>query len=148
MIADNVFLEYAEYVGNLYGTPRKNIEDKLNEGINVILEIEMKGALQVKSIYKDAILIFFLPKSAKIQKERLITRNRESSDQIKKRIGQVLLDAQYAKEYDYVIINDRLDDSVRNVEKIVSGQYDKNNNKIALEVLGEIVSDIKGEQNV
>lgn len=148
MIEEKAFLEYAEYVGNFYGTPRQYVEDKIDKGINVILEIEMQGALQVKKIYNDAILIFILPKSAKAQRERFAIRNRDSSEQVEKRIKQTLVDAEFAKEYDYVLINDKLDDSIRYVEDIVSGNYDKSNNKLALETLDEIVRDIKEEQNV
>ena len=148
MISDNAFLEYAEYVGNFYGTPKKYVEEKLNQGINVILEIEMQGALQVKKIYDKAVLIFIIPPSAKAQRERLVNRKRDTLEQIEKRVKQVLLDAKYAKEYDYVLINDKLEDSVKCVEDIVEGRYDKKNTEDALKLLGEIVRDIEEEQNV
>lgn len=148
MIDNNEFLEYAEYVGNYYGTPKKYVVDKLDSGVNVILEIEMQGALQVKKIYDKAVLVFFLPKDARTQRERLISRGRDTSDQIEKRIRQAVLDAEYAKYYDYVVVNDDLEDSIRDMQAIVEGTYDKSKNKIAMERLEKLVSDIKEEQNV
>lgn len=148
MIKNDEFLEYAQYVGNYYGTPKKYVVDKLDSGINVILEIEMQGALQVKKIYDKAVLVFFLPKDAKTQRERLVSRGRDSDEQIEKRIRQAVLDAEYVKYYDYVIINDDLDDSISAMQSIVNGSYDKSRNKDAIEKLEKIVSDIKEEQNV
>ena len=148
MIKNDEFLEYAQYVGNYYGTPKKYVVEKLDSGINVILEIEMQGALQVKKIYDKAVLVFFLPKDAKTQRERLVSRGRDSDEQIEKRIRQAVLDAEYVKYYDYVIINDDLDDSISAMQSIVNGSYDKSRNKDAIEKLEKIVSDIKEEQNV
>lgn len=142
------FLEYAEYVGNFYGTPKSFVIEKLNAGINVILEIEMQGALKVKKVYDEAVLVFFLPKSAKVQKERLINRKRDDESQIKKRIQQAIVDAEYAKHYDYILINDDLEDSIRDMQKIVNGTYDKSKNIESMKILDKIVSDIREEQNV
>lgn len=148
MINNGELLEHAEYVGNYYGTPKKYVVDKLDKGINVILEIEMQGALQVKKIYDKAVLVFFLPKDAKTQRERLVKRGRDSEEQIEKRVRQAIVDAGYAKHYDYVLVNDDLEDSIKDVQEIVNGTYDKNNNKEAMKKLEKIVQDIKEEQNV
>ena len=148
MIDKGELLEYAQYVGNYYGTPKKYVVDKLDNGINVILEIEMQGALQVKKIYDKAVLVLFLPKDAKTQRERLISRGRDNKEQIEKRIRQAVLDAEYAKHYDYVLINDDLEDSIRDMQLIVDGSYDKSKKKDAMEKLEKIVQDIKEEQNV
>jgi len=142
------FLEYAEYVGNFYGTPKSFVIEKLNAGINVILEIEMQGALKVKKVYDEAVLVFFLPKSAKVQKERLINRKRDDESQIKKRIQQAIIDAEYAKHYDYILVNDDLEDSIKDMQKIVNGTYDKSKNIESMKILDKIVSDIREEQNV
>lgn len=142
------FLEYAEYVGNFYGTPKSFVIEKLNAGINVILEIEMQGALKVKKVYDEAVLVFFLPKSAKVQKERLINRKRDDESQIKKRVQQAIIDAGYAKYYDYILINDNLEDSIKDMQKIVNGTYDKSKNIESMKILDKIVSDIREEQNV
>ena len=148
MIKNDEFLEYACYIDNYYGTPKSYVNEKLDKGVNVILEIEMQGALQVKKIYDKAVLVFFLPKDAKTQRERLVTRGRDSLEQVEKRIKQAIVDADYAKYYDYVIINEDIDSSIKDVQDIVDGKYDKSRNLEALKALDKIVSDIKEEQNV
>ena len=148
MIKNNELLEYANYVNNYYGTPKKYVNEMLENGKNVILEIEMQGALQVKKIFDKAILIFFLPKDAKTQRERLIGRKRETNEQIEERIRQAVIDAVYAKHYDYVIVNDDIEVAIKDVEDIVKGTYDKSKNAQSLKILDKIVKDIKEEQNV
>lgn len=148
MIEKGELLEHTKYIDNYYGTPKKYVIDKLNEGKNVILEIEMIGALNVKKLYDEAILVFFLPKDAKTQRDRLIKRGRENNEQIEKRIKQAISDAEYAKSYDYVLINDDLNDSIKAMQDIVNGTYDKSKNKESLMTLEKIVSDIKGGKYV
>lgn len=145
MISNDEFLEYAKYVNNYYGTPKKYVEDMIKNGKNVILEIEMQGALQVKKIYDKAVLVFFLPKDAKTQRERLISRKRETLEQIEERIKQAIVDAEYAIHYDYVLVNENIDDSIKDMQEIVDGKYDKYKNKKSLLILEQIVKDIKGE---
>ena len=146
MIKEGKLLEHAKYVDNYYGTPKEYVENELKKGTNVILEIEMQGALQIKKIFNEAIIVFFLPKDAKTQRERLIHRNRESKEQIEERIRQAVIDADYAKHYDYVLVNEDLDSSIVDIEEIVAGKYDKNKNTESLKVLDKIVKDIKEEQ--
>ena len=148
MIKNNNLLEYAKYVNNYYGTPKDYVERELENGKNVILEIEMQGALKVKEIYDEAILVFFLPKDAKTQRERLINRGRENEDQIKERLKQTLVDAKYAKDYDYVLVNESLEPSVNDIKSIIDGTYDKNKNIKKLEMLDKIVKDIEEENYV
>lgn len=148
MIKNQELLEYANYVNNFYGTPKKYVNEMLDDGKNVILEIEMQGALQVKKIFDEAILVFFLPKDAKTQRERLIGRKRETNEQIEERIKQAVVDAEYAKHYDYVIVNDDIEVAIKDVEDIVKGTYDKSKNEQNLKILDKIVRDIKEEQNV
>ena len=148
MIKNDELLEYANYVNNFYGTPKKYVNDMINKNKNVILEIEMQGALQVKKIFDKAVLIFFIPKDAKTQRERLITRNRETVEQIEERIRQAIIDADYAKYYDFIIVNDDIEVAIKDVENIVNGTYDKNKNEQNLKILDKIVKDIKEEQNV
>jgi len=145
MISNDEFLEYAKYVNNYYGTPKKYVEEMIKNGKNVILEIEMQGALQVKKIYDKAVLVFFLPKDAKTQRERLISRKRETLEQIEERIKQAIVDAEYAIHYDYVLVNENIDDSIKDMQEIVDGKYDKYKNKKSLLILEQIVKDIKGE---
>ena len=148
MIKNDELLEYANYVNNFYGTPKKYVNDMINKNKNVILEIEMQGALQVKKIFDKAVLIFFIPKDAKTQRERLITRNRETVEQIEERIRQAIIDADYAKYYDFIIVNDDIEVAIKDVENVVNGTYDKNKNEQNLKILDKIVKDIKEEQNV
>lgn len=148
MIDNGELLEYAKYVNNYYGTPKEYVMGMLDNGKNVILEIEMQGALQIKKIFDEAILVFFLPRDAKTQRERLIHRNRESKEQIEERIRQAIIDADYAKHYDYVLVNEDLDSSIKDIEEIVAGTYDKSKNMQSLKVLDKLVKDIKEEQNV
>ena len=148
MIKNDELLEYANYVNNFYGTPKKYVNDMINKNKNVILEIEMQGALQVKKIFDKAVLIFFIPKDAKTQRERLISRNRETVEQIEERIRQAIIDADYAKYYDFIIVNDDIEVAIKDVENVVNGTYDKNKNEQNLKILDKIVKDIKEEQNV
>lgn len=145
MIKNNEFLEYAKYVNNYYGTPKKYVEDMMKSGKNVILEIEMQGALQVKKIYEKAVLVFFLPKDAKTQRERLVNRKRETLEQIEERMNQSIVDAEYATHYDYVLVNENIDESIMDMQNIVNEKYDKSKNKKSLQILEQIVKDIKGE---
>ena len=148
MIKKDELIEYACYVNNFYGTPKKYVEDKLKSGKNVILEIEMQGALQIKKIYNDAVLIFFIPKDAKTQRERLINRKRESLEQIEERIKQAIVDAEYARQYDYIIVNDDIEKAIQDVESVVKGTYDKSNNEKNIKILDQIINDIKEGKNV
>lgn len=144
MIKNNELLEYATYVGNYYGTPKAHIEENLKKGKNVILEIEMKGALQVKKKYKDSVLAFIMPKDAKTQRERLLKRGRENKAEIKKRLLQAVSDAKYAKKYDYVVVNNKIEQTMKDMNAIVKGKYSKAKNKTNLKLLNTLVSDIKG----
>ena len=148
MIKNDEFLEYAKYVNNYYGTPKKYVKEMIDQGKNVILEIEMQGALQVKKIYDKAILVFFLPKDAKTQKERLINRKRETLEQIEERIKQAIVDAEYAIHYDYVLVNEDIEDSIKDIQLIVEDSYDKSKNATSLNILKKIVRDIKEEYHV
>ena len=148
MIKNDEFLEYAKYVNNYYGTPKKYVKDMIEQGKNVILEIEMQGALQVKKIYGKAILVFFLPKDAKTQKERLINRKRETLEQIEERIKQAIVDAEYAIHYDYVLVNEEIEDSIKDVQLIVEDKYEKSKNAKNLNKIKKIVRDIKEEYHV
>ena len=119
MIANDEFLEYAQYVDNYYGTPGKYVNMMLDEGKDVILEIEQQGALQVKAKRPDALLMFVMPPSVQEIYNRLKKRGTESEDVIMKRMRQGLREAGVIENYDYLIINDDLDECVRNVHDTV-----------------------------
>lgn len=118
-INNNYFLEYAEYNGNYYGTPIGKINDKLNEGKDVILEIEIQGALQIKELVKDAIFIFVLPPSMKELKKRLVNRNTEDIDTIINRFTKAYNEINEVTKYNYVVVNDNLEESVKKINSIL-----------------------------
>ena len=93
-------------------------------------------------------MVFFFPKDAKTQRERLVNRGRENEEQIKERLKQTLIDAKYAKDYDYVLVNESLEPSVNDIKSIIDGTYDKNKNIKNLEILDKIVKDIEEENYV
>lgn len=118
-IKRNEFLEYAMYNDNYYGTPRDKINEKLNEGLDVILEIEIQGALKVKELVPDAIFIFILPPSMKELKRRLITRGTDSMEKILSRFKTAYKEINEVTKYNYVVINDEIDNAVEKVKSIL-----------------------------
>lgn len=119
MIEENGFIEWAQYVGNYYGTPRAFVEEALNQGKNVILEIEVQGAMNIKEQYPDAILMFIAPPSAAVLKERLIGRGTEDMETIQKRLNRAKEEVDDMEQYEYLVINDNLDECVKEVHQIV-----------------------------
>ncbi len=118
-IDKGVFLEYAEYNGNYYGTPRDKIADKLNQGIDVILEIEIQGALKVQELVPDAIFIFILPPSMSELRNRLVARGTDTADKILSRFKRAYQEINEITKYNYVVINDDIDKAVRKVNAIL-----------------------------
>ena len=118
-ISKNVFLEYAEYNGNYYGTPKDMILDKLNEGLDVILEIEIQGALKIKELVPDAIFIFILPPSMSELRKRLVNRGTDSKDKILSRFKMAYQEINEVTKYNYVVINDDIDKAVNKVNSIL-----------------------------
>ncbi len=123
MIAQNELIEYAKYVDNYYGTPRSYVEEKLEEGKDVILEIEIQGALKVKKTFPDTLLLFVTPPSAGELKRRLTQRATESEEVIRSRLERAASEADYMEEYDYLIINDDLDPAVEQMHRIIQGEH-------------------------
>ena len=109
MIKNDELLEHAQYVGNYYGTPRAFVEKKLDEGMNVLLEIEIQGAMQIKKAFPDALLVFIMPPSAKILKERLTNRGTETQEVIDKRMKRAIEESEGIESYDFIVINDEVD---------------------------------------
>ncbi|MCX4254324.1 MAG: guanylate kinase [Bacilli bacterium] len=119
-IKNNEFLEYAQVqYGCYYGTPKKEIETKLNAGLDVILEIDVLGAKQIKEQFPETILIFIMAPSMEIVKERIKARNTEDADQIIKRFRRAYQEINEINKYNYVVINDNLEDAVKKVESIL-----------------------------
>ena len=119
MIADDELLEYAEYVGNYYGTPKDFVFSRMDEGKDVILEIELQGAMQIKEKYPDTLLIFLSPPDAGELFRRLKGRGTETDEVIEKRMKRAAEEAQSIKNYDYLIINDNIDECVRRVHEAI-----------------------------
>ena len=123
------FLEWAEFSGNLYGTNKNFVEKMLEDGQNIILEIEVQGALQVKNKLKDVILIFIEPPSFEELKERLIKRCTETEEEIQKRLAIVKKELEQKHEFNYVMINDNLDTALQNLKTIILREIDGIKNK-------------------
>ncbi|MBO4213514.1 MAG: guanylate kinase [Lachnospiraceae bacterium] len=125
LIKNNMMLEYANYAGNYYGTPKEYVEKKLDEGYDVILEIETQGALKVKAQYPDTLLMFVTPPSADILYERLKGRGTETDEVIAKRMNQANVEAKVIDQYDYLVINDDIDECVTRVHEIIKNTHDR-----------------------
>lgn len=122
-IENDGFLEYAKYCDHYYGTPLKYVKQCMDEGKNVILEIEIQGALNVKKIFNEAILIFVTTPSADILRERLTGRGTETKDVIEKRLSRAAEESRGVENYDYIVINDDLDQCVANIHTIVEASH-------------------------
>ncbi len=146
MIDNDELLEHAKYVDNYYGTPKKFVEDCLERGENVILEIESEGARKVKEKMPEAMMIFVLPPSAKHLKERLIKRGSEDSDGIEKRLQKAVEETDAMKHYEFFVINDDVDTAVENIDKIVSNTNpDLASEDEVLNIKNDIINNSKGE---
>lgn len=122
-VEEGGLLEHAEIYGNFYGTPRAAVLEKLEKGRDVILEIEMDGAVQVKRSYPDAVLIFILPPSLEVLRKRLTGRGTETEEQIRARSSQALSEIHRIYDYDYSIVNDSLRDAVSDVRTIIRAEH-------------------------
>ena len=123
LIAENGLIEHAGYVNHYYGTPRKFVEDKLAQGIDVILEIEIQGALQIKEQYPDAVLLFVMPPSAAELEKRLRGRGTETEEVIKQRLKRAKEESVGIEKYDYIVVNDDLDECVERLHNIISAAH-------------------------
>jgi len=124
-IENGGFLEYVHKFGNSYGTPKQQILDKMARGINVILDIEMEGALNVKRMYPEAILIFVLPPNLKVLHDRLTGRGSENQEQIANREKEIQKEIAQIVNYDYYVVNDEIKAAADRVEKIVAGSSEE-----------------------
>ena len=124
MIADGALIEYASYVDNYYGTPKDYVMQKLEQGIDVILEIEMQGALKVKERFPEVSLIFITPPDAKVLRERLEGRGTETQDVIEKRLARAAQECAYMDQYDYIVINDNLEECVREMHGLIMAAHE------------------------
>ena len=125
MIDNDEMLEWAVYSGNYYGTPKKAVEDMLSRGKNVILEIEVQGALKVKSIFPETFLIFVIPPSMEELKNRLSLRGRETTEQIKERLAAAVWEMRQASKYNEIVVNDNLELCVERIAEIIQRRTEK-----------------------
>lgn len=122
MIREDAFFEYASYCDNYYGTPKAYVEEKLSQGKNVILEIEIQGALKVKAKRPDTLLVFVTAPSAEILMERLIGRGTETEKAVRDRLNRAIQEAEGAENYDYLLINDDLETCVEELHGIIKSE--------------------------
>ncbi len=121
-VADSEFLEYAEYCDNYYGTLISEVDGKLSEGRNVILEIEVQGAMKIHEKRPDALMIFIAPPSVSELRRRLRKRGTETDEVIEKRVSQAAGEIALAEKYDYIIVNDALEDAVSDFFAVVRAE--------------------------
>ena len=139
-IEEGFFLEYTNYAGNYYGTPKKYIKDKLDEGIDVILIIEIEGAMNVKKLIPEALFIFIMPPSIKELVRRLKTRGTETNEKILKRFNQTYKEINEVTKYNYVVVNDIVDNAVEKVNAIIKAE------KCRVDRIEEVFLDTKEEE--
>ena len=141
-------LEYAQYCGNYYGTPKAYVEQCLNEGKDVILEIEIQGALKVKEMIPETVLVFVTPPSAKELRNRLTGRGTETEEVINKRLSRAVEEAEGVENYDYIVINDEPEQCVEDIHAIVMASRCRVNQSIKLieEISKELSTISKGEE--
>jgi guanylate kinase len=124
-ISMDQFLEYAEYVGNFYGTPKRYVDEAMEQGRDVILDIEVQGAIQVVSKRPDTVRIFIAPPSWEELERRLTERGTDSPEKIQKRLLRAKVEFQTAHTYDYFVINDSVDNAVRELDAIMTAEHCK-----------------------
>ena len=125
MIENDEFLEYARYVDNYYGTPRFYVEEMLAKGKNVILEIEIQGAMQIKAKNPEAVLVFVTPPSFEELRNRLVGRGTETADVIESRLRRASEEAEGMSSYDYILVNDQVEDCVDRLHQIILSERAK-----------------------
>lgn len=139
-IKEGYFLEYTNYVGNYYGTPKEFIKEKLDSGIDVILEIEIEGASNIKRLIPEAIFIFIMPPSLKILVKRLKNRGTDSKEKILERFHTAYKEINEVTKYNYVVVNDKLEETIEKVEAIIKAE------KCRVDRIEEVYLDTKEEE--
>ena len=127
MIQNDDFLEHATVFGNFYGTEKKSVSENLKEGVNVILEIDWQGALQIKSSMPSCVMIFLIPPSKEVLLARLKNRGTDSDQEIAYRFNQAVLDLEQSNKFDHVLVNDQLDKVVTEIALCIEGKANKIN---------------------
>lgn len=134
LISQGKMLEYAQYVGSYYGTPREPVEQWMAQGKDVVLEIEVQGGAQIKKLMPGCVSIFILPPSMEVLEKRLRDRGTEEDATVRKRLEKAREEIPHAKDYDYVVFNDRLEDAVEDLRAILRAEKRKyHRNETAVE---------------
>ena len=142
LIQKDALIEYAQYVKNYYGTPRAYVEEQLNAGKDVILEIEIQGAMKIKEQFPESLLLFVTPPSAEELQKRLVGRGTETADVIAQRLARAYEESEGMDAYDYIVVNDDLDECAAAVQKYVEAA--KNVPSRRVEFITEIREELKG----
>lgn len=140
LILEGYFLEYTNYVGNYYGTPKGTIKEKLEQGIDVVLEIEIEGAANIKKLIPEAIFIFILPPSLKTMVKRLKKRGTDSKEKILERFHTAYKEINEVTKYNYVVVNDVLEEAINKVDAIIKAE------KCRVDRIEEVFVDTKEEE--
>jgi guanylate kinase len=130
MIEEDQLLEWAEYVGNYYGTPRTYVEEQIELGNDVILEIEVQGALKVKEKFPQGVFIFLSPPSMEELRHRIITRGTETDDSVKSRMSVAKEEIDMMEYYDYVVVNDQVESACDRIQAVITAEHCKKERKI------------------
>ena len=139
-IKEDYFLEYTNYAGNYYGTPKETLKEKINAGIDVLLEIEINGAMNIKKLIPEALFIFIMPPSIKELVKRLKGRGTESNEKILKRFHEAYKEINEVTKYNYVVVNDEVDNAVDKIESILKAE------KCRVDRIEEVFLDTKEEE--
>ena len=147
MIEEDALIEYARYVNNYYGTPKDYVFRELEAGRDVILELEIQGALKVKEAYPDTLLLFVSPPSAGELKDRLMNRGTEDIAAIESRLNRAWQEAQGVENYDYFVINDDLEECVQEINNIIKNEHARvaRNHAVIENIRAELKSFAKGD---
>lgn len=125
MIAQDALVEYAQYVEHYYGTPKKYVEENLEAGKDVLLEIEIQGALKIREKYPEAILIFVTPPSGEELRRRLVGRGTETMEVIEKRLRRAMQESEGVEAYDYILVNDNIDTCTEKLHNLIRAAHEK-----------------------
>ena len=145
MIDEDELLEYAKYVEHYYGTPKKFVEDCLNQGKDVILEIEIQGALKIKKRYPESLLVFLAPPSAEELRKRLMGRKTEDEETIHKRLCRAIVEAEGVEAYDYILVNENVDTCTEKLHNLIRASHDRV--EAHLDLIEEIRKDLRRIEN-
>ena len=125
MVRDDAFLEYADYAGNRYGTPKAAVDARLSQGCDVYLDIEVRGAMQVRSRRPDALMIFLMPPDMEELERRLVTRGTDPPDVIRQRLREALREIGERDKFDHIVVNDDVDAAAREISELIDRHKEK-----------------------